>query len=157
MKRTPLKRKTPLRGNPEKIKEWKNRSRVRIAPVSKKRRRQEVVYSADRRDFIRDHPICPLTGDATTEIHHSAHREGEWLNIKRFWIALSSRGHKWVTDNSRAATAAGLMYPVNPGMTAKTMLAYLEYEGIDPDVPVFYINLDLRKSVLESIRNEINR
>lgn len=153
--RKPLKRKTPLRGNPEKIKEWKDRSRVRISPVSKKRSRQERVYSTDRRNFLRDFPICPITGDPTTEIHHSAHREGEWLNIRRYWIALSSRGHKWVTDNSGRAEKAGLMVKLNPSITAKDHLHWMEINGVNPDVPVFYKTIDFYKNELQLIRNEL--
>lgn len=155
--RKPLLRKTPLRGNPETTKAWKDRSRSNLPVRSKKRARQERVYSSDRHPFLREHPICPVTGEATTDLHHSARRHGEWLNIKRYWIALSRRAHDWVEKNSTWAQQAGLMYSVHPSVTAKSHLQSLIESGVDPDVPVFYKNIDLYKKELELIRNEINR
>lgn len=154
--RKPLRRKTPLRGNPETIMAWKDRSRSNLPVRSQKRARQERVYSPDRADFLRDNPICPLTGGRTTEIHHTAHREGEWLNIKRYWVALSFRGHKWVTDNNEKAETAGLIVKINPSITAKQHLRYLEEQGIDPDVPFFYEKIKSHMKQLQIIRNEIN-
>jgi hypothetical protein len=157
MRKTPLKRKTPLRGNPDKIKAWKDRSRSNLPMRSKKRASQERVYCTDRHPFLREQPICPVTGEATTDLHHSARRHGEWINIKRYWIALSHRAHMWVENNARRAEEAGLMVRLPPSLTAMEHLADLHMRGIDPDVPIFYKNIDLYKSELKLIRNEINR
>lgn len=157
LKRTkPLKRKTPLRGNPEKIREWKDRSRTRISPVSKKRARQNRDYSDDRGIFLQKHCICPVTGERTTQIHHSAKRVAEWLNLKRYWIALSSKAHAWVEDNKTEAEQAGLMVRISRNETYDEHMKYLIDSNIDPDDPVFYHRQAYYEPQLKQIRAKIN-
>lgn len=137
MKRNkPLMRKTPLRGNPDKVREWKQRTAKRLPARATRRAKQERAYSDDRPDFIRSHPICPVTGERTSQVHHSAKREGLWLNIKRYWIAVSNEGHRYIEDHKEWAETKGLMVRIRE--TAEAHLQRLSEEGVDIDRPVFY-------------------
>lgn len=136
MKRTPLKRKTPLRVDPEKVRAWKERSKTKIQPRSHKRRTQEVAYGNLRTDFLRRHPICPVTGAKSSEVHHSARRSGQWLNLQRYWIAVSREGHRWIEENGKEAEKLGFMTPRNH--TYAEEMEILKANGDDPDEPLFY-------------------
>lgn len=137
MKRNkPLKRKTPLRGNPSTINAWKQRTAQRLPNRSTRRAKEERAYGDDRSDFIRKHPICPVTGERTCQVHHSAKREGLWLNLKRYWIAVSMRGHKIIEENKSWAETVGLMVRIR--QTAEDHIASLEEIGADLNQPIFY-------------------
>jgi hypothetical protein len=139
MKRSgPLKRKTPLRADPEKVKAWKDGSRTKIKPRSDIRRTQEITYGGDRPAFLRKHKVCPVTGGKTSQVHHSARRQGQWLNLRRYWIAVSPLGHEWIENNAKEAEAHGLMHRINT--TYAEHMAELKQQGLDPDVPLFYEN-----------------
>lgn len=140
-----LRRKTPLKADPEKTRAWQQRSRKRL-PVhkktfnqrSKKRAKQEREYNSEINEFLREHPVCPVTGERTTQIHHSAKREGEWLNLKRYWIAVNQKGHRWIEDNKGEAENMGLMVRIY--VPYRVHFANLLQAGINPDVPVYYEN-----------------
>jgi hypothetical protein len=139
-------RKTPLRANPDKIREWQQRSRKpiargkRVSRRAPKRSLEEASYSVGRSSFLAAHPICPVTGEGTTQIHHSAKREGRWLNIQRYWIAVSGRGHKWIEDNKKDAEGLNLMVRIRD--TAAEHIAQLQAQGISISDPLFYQNWD---------------
>lgn len=109
-----------------KPKQWKQRST--------KRARQERVYNAGIPTFLAAHPICPVTGEQTTQIHHSAKRHGEWLNLQRYWIATSITGHRWIEDNKKEAEKYGLMVRITE--TYKEHVATLLYR--QQIQPIFY-------------------
>lgn len=136
MKRTPLKRKTPLRANVETTKAWKNRSQKLLPARKPKRAKQEREYNADRPAFLAAHPVCPVTGELTTQVHHSARRIGKWLLLKRYWIAMSESGHRWVEDNGHEAELHGLIVKINHDFN--THMRFLSAHNLDPDDPVFY-------------------
>ena len=152
--RKPLKRKTPLRVDPEKIREWKNRSRTRIPQVSKKRSGQNRDYTVGRRAFLEEHCICPVTGERTTEIHHSAKRVGQWLNLKRYWIALSSKAHAWVEANKAEAEQAGLMVRISRNETYEEHIRNLG--DLCQETPIFYDRQTFFQHKLNEIRAKIN-
>lgn len=142
----------PLKSNPQKIREWQERSRKplkrtefkkkssKIKPRSKARSLQEVAYSIGHRMFIEKHPVCPVTGEPTCQVHHSAKREGRWLNLQRYWIAVSHLGHIWIEENKREAETYGLMVRINH--TAETEIKILEANGISLAEPLFYKHWD---------------
>jgi len=148
-----LRRKTPLRSNPEKAREWQQRSRAKQANKLKfiggkkkinnrsvRRRSQETTYGELRRAFLKEHRICPVTGQETTEIHHSAKREGNWLNLQRYWIALSADGHKWVEENKAEAEKHGLMVRIREPY--QTHVGFLNGMGASLTTPIFYTKWD---------------
>lgn len=137
MKRNkPLMRKTPLRGNPDKIREWKQRTSQRLPARATRRAKQERTYSDDRPAFIRAYPLCPVTGKRTNQVHHSAKREGLWLNLKRYWIAVSDEGHRYIEDHKEWAETKGLMVRIRED--AQVHIARLTAQGVALDRPVFY-------------------
>jgi len=122
MKRTPLKRKTPLRrGNvatkvcrgvqndskPRKIK-------VRLATVSKARKVQlELYFAATKAAKEADHRCqrCFCVSEAL-DAHHPYGRSGSWLH---HFILLCRPCHEWVHENSNEAYAEGWLQPEYKG------------------------------------------
>ena len=143
-----LKRKTPLRANPEKTRAWKERSRQELKKtpfkkkhyefkqVSRQRESDNAIYSILRVKFLEEHPICPVTGKATTQIHHSAKRQGGWQNLQRYWIAVSLEGHAWIEENKREAETRRLMVRIME--TFKVHVDRLKADGISLTEPIYY-------------------
>lgn len=131
-----------LRSNPDKIREWQLRSRSnlkrnkRVNHQKPRRTLEEMSYALSRTQFIAAHPVCPVSGRKTCQVHHSAKREGRWLLLQRYWIAVSSEGHQWIEDNKREAEKLGLMVRLN--MTADEHIRSLQGSGINLFHPVFY-------------------
>lgn len=134
-RKTWLKRKTPLRANPDKIKAWKNKPYV-WKVRSHKRSVEESAYRRGIGDFLRLYTICPVTGGRTNQVHHSAKRFGAWLNLRRYWIAVSTDGHAWIEANKREAEKLGLMVRINE--TYKDHVAILLKSGQSLDEPIYY-------------------
>jgi hypothetical protein len=103
MKRSPLKRRTPLKRS------------GKLRPVSKKRAGQNKVYSALRREFLEAHiekccPVIKFHYDVEvpcTEIHHTFGRENEKLNDVSYWLAVSREGHRIIHDSPNEAREHG--------------------------------------------------
>lgn len=110
----------------------------RIKYASSKRAKENRDYLSGREMFLFNHPICPVTGDRTTQIHHSAKREGGWLNLQRYWIAVSAYGHSVIEENKTWAGTVGLMVRIN--VTYKEHLNYLIEQCLSTEDPVFYDN-----------------
>lgn len=150
-----------MKSDPEKIKQWRIRSALKaqqkkrtrmldnyanqpswkngknaIKQVSEKRRKELSRYSKDRKEFLAAHPVCPITGERTTDIHHSAHKEGAWLTLKRYWIAVCRRGHTYIEGHKDWARENNLLLKVNALYDSHCQM--LVNEGIDLDEPVFY-------------------
>lgn len=76
---------------------------------SKKRQKEDRVYSKKRKVFMEDpvNQICPVKGIRTTEVHHQMGRVGyadeearmNGITLfldERYWLAVSSPGHKLI-------------------------------------------------------------
>lgn len=76
---------------------------------SKKRQKEDRVYSKRRKIFLEDpvNQICPVKGIRTTEVHHQMGRVGyadeearmNGITLfldERYWLAVSSPGHKLI-------------------------------------------------------------
>lgn len=140
-----LKRNKPLRANPDKVREWQDRSRTplkkkRIRQRGKERSLEEIAYSLARGPFLREHPICPVTGEEATQIHHSAKREREWLNLQRYWIGVSMRGHELIERHKGIAESVGLMVRVRE--TYRDHVSSLVSQGLSLTIPIFYDSWD---------------
>ena len=97
MKRTPLKRKTPLkRGG-------------RLNPVSKKRAKQNKVYSIARAEYLEQNPLCEICEKKADQIHHKRGRFGDRLNEKEFFMAVCMTCHNWIHGNPIEAYSKGYL------------------------------------------------
>lgn len=97
MKRSPLKRKTPLkRGG-------------RLRPVSKKRAKQMKSYLDIRRTFLEQNQACEICGDKSTQIHHKKGRFQERLNDTELFMPICRSCHDWIHRNPMEAYAKGYM------------------------------------------------
>lgn len=90
MKRSPLRRKTPLRR------------------VSKKRAGELREYSERRKVFLSKHQWCVVYPyEPSTEVHHKHGREHGKLNDESLWLAVSRRGHDFIHSNPNKARENG--------------------------------------------------
>lgn len=99
----------------------------RIRHVSKRRQKVTKEYRDAARAFViaegKAGKTCPVVGaipelrngkkygwaisNRLTENHHSRGRLGSLLMDKRFWIALSKAGHRWIHANIAEARRHG--------------------------------------------------
>ena len=145
-----MKQRKQLKVDPKKLLAWKVRSILKVqenarrkiktvkrAPQrSNRRRTQETVYNARARDFILRYPVCPVTGRPASQVHHSAKRDGDWLLLQRYWIAVSLEGHQWIENNKTEAEKLGLMVRIR--LTCEQHCAKLLADGESLSEPLFY-------------------
>ena len=85
-----------------------------IAPRSKKRIAQDIVYSKLRIVFLNkpENKVCVITGEETTEIHHKwsgKDRDKYYLQVDT-WLAVSRNGHIWIHQNPKLAREKGMLF-----------------------------------------------
>jgi len=92
MKRTPLKRKTPLKR------------------VSVKRNSELDRYSKLRRKYLDAFPVCEVCkNEDATEIHHRKGREHGRLNQTAWFLAVGRRCHTRIHNDPKWAMKMGYM------------------------------------------------
>lgn len=120
MKRSPLRRKTPMK------KTASTMARKPIRKVSVKMKKKNLIYSQRRKWFLAkaDNARCPVAAAglirifpedkeptphhrATTEIHHMLGRVGPLLLDEDHWLAVSGAGHAWMHANPAKAREMG--------------------------------------------------
>lgn len=103
LRRTPFKRKTPLRA-----KGWMKRGSGikrggRISPISDRRRREGAIYSKERVIFLLANPLCVIHAPGCTckseVVHHSKGRVGPLFLDKRWWMASCSHCNLYLENN----------------------------------------------------------
>lgn len=80
-----------------------------IKRVSDKKTLDDIIYKSERIKFLMlpENKICPITKQPTTDVHHSKGRVGSLYLDKKYWIALSREGHKFVEENPILAKENG--------------------------------------------------
>lgn len=99
---------------------------------TKARRREERLYAAEAREFVRAAAdaggTCPVVAaipelrdgrkygwpisGRLNEVHHMRGRRGDLLRDRRFWLAVSKQGHRWIHSHPAEARARGWLAPV---------------------------------------------
>jgi len=101
MKRSPLKRKTPLKRSTKPLK------RTRLSPVSKKQQKRLRDYSAVRKDYLDEHPVCEACLQRPAEeIHHKEGRGSKTADPTTF-MSICRRCHNWIHANPNRAREEG--------------------------------------------------
>jgi hypothetical protein len=99
----------------------KTQARTPINKISAKRKSLLPIYAVKKEKYLFDNPWCEYHGKPCqgVELHHKAGREG-FIDIwaeehdvpalidERYFCSLCPEAHKWATENSRAAIAAGI-------------------------------------------------
>lgn len=98
MKRSPLKRKTPLkRGG-------------KLRKTSSKRRRQNEVYKDVREKFLCNNPVCQVCKTKmSSQVHHRRGRFGDRLNELEFFLSVCFDCHHKIHMNPKWAYDMGYM------------------------------------------------
>lgn len=78
-----------------------------IAKRNKKRAAQEREYKKIAIEILSENPICPVTGEVATQIHHMAGRIGELLTDRRYMLPVSAKGHVKIELNPQWAKEKG--------------------------------------------------
>lgn len=80
-----------------------------IKKVSDKKALQDIIYKSERIKFLMlpENKICPITKQTTTDVHHKKGRLGDLYLDKRYWVALSREGHKYVEEHPEWAKENG--------------------------------------------------
>lgn len=81
--------------------------KTKIKQRSKKMQKDMILYGKLRKQFLKDNPICPITGEKTTDVHHKKGRLGKLLLDTKFWLAVSRKGHKRIEENPEWAKEMG--------------------------------------------------
>lgn len=100
MKKTALKRKTPLKRSSKPMK------RSWINPVSKKRHKELIIYGQLRDEYMMAHPRCERCGAQSQDLHHKAGR-GSRLNDVTLFCSLCRPCHDWVHAHANQAREDG--------------------------------------------------
>ena len=103
MKRSPLKRKTPLK------------------KMGANKARETAKYWPLRRTYISNYPFCefpvwadervstPTCMNRTTSIHHKKGQHWKIMNDTRYWMGVCAERHRWIEDHKNVARARGLI------------------------------------------------
>lgn len=92
MKRSPLRRKTPLK------------------KISAKRRSQSRLYEVVKRKFLLQNPRCQICTDRNSlDVHHRNHREGNLLILTSEWLAVCRPCHRRIHDHPAWARENGYL------------------------------------------------
>lgn len=145
-------RRSGLKVNPDKVRAWRERTRAKalaklrarttphyetkIKSRTSRRARQETCYLQHVNQFLSEYDTCPVTGEKATQIHHSAKREGGWLNLRRYWIGVSQRGHELIERHKKLAERVGLMVRIR--VPYRDHIQELLERGLSLTIPVFY-------------------
>ncbi len=111
MKRTALKRKTPMKRGSRRMK------RTPLRQQSPKCRKENAEYSRLRVEFLTAHPLCEAClilhprrkqAAASTDVHHMQGR-GKNLNRVETWLATDRQCHNEIHSNPNRARKLGLL------------------------------------------------
>ena len=86
--------------------------RARIKPVSDKRRKELALYYRLRREYLKMHTVCVVTGGRATQVHHTRGKVGALLCDVRFWRPVSMDGHEWIMRHPQEAREHGWICPL---------------------------------------------
>lgn len=100
MKRTALKRKTPLKRGKG------------LAKVGKHRKPIQAQYVKQRKAFLAMRALCECCRLFSCEdVHHKQGRFGKLLLDESKWMAVCRKCHDWIHDNPKEATVRGWLIP----------------------------------------------
>ncbi len=94
-----------------------------VKRVSTKMKTQLAKYHRLKIKFMErpENKLCPVNGQATTDVHHMMGRVGfaddfarendiPLLLDERFWLAVSRSGHRWIEENPTQAKERGFSH-----------------------------------------------
>ena len=82
--------------------------RSRLRPRSKKREKLDAIYYEKRREFLALNPDCHICGGIATDVHHTARRGANYLNVLS-WLPLCRSCHAKVESNGKWARENGYL------------------------------------------------
>lgn len=86
--------------------------RTPLRRVSPKRARENREYAKVRARYMEEHPICEACHDRpSTELHHKRGRIGALLADVRFFMAVDTGCHRFITEHPARAREAGWTSP----------------------------------------------
>ena len=83
------------------------KKRKPIKKMSNKRSIENKDYLKIREQYLKDNPICAVTGNPATEIHHMKGRIGALLTDTRYFIPVCRYAHQEIENNPTWAKENG--------------------------------------------------
>ena len=82
-----------------------------IPKMSEKRKKELVTYLKRRIEFLNNNPICAVTGNSATEVHHtfSGKDRNKYYLDKSTWLPVSREGHNWIHSNPKESRELGYL------------------------------------------------
>ncbi len=132
MKKSPLKRRTPLKAKPFAKSSWKKGKKTlqgsglkqrknvgkgaSLKSRSKKRDTELREYSRLRKAYLAERPFCLVhlvgcQGEAT-EVHHRGRRYGRLLNLVEHWLPVCRFCHTYIENHGKEAREKGWIYSI---------------------------------------------
>lgn len=100
LKRSPLKRKTPLF------------RKKKLNKVSTKQTQRNIKYYRIRDQYMKEHPVCEVCGlEPSRDLHHKKGRSGDLLFDTQFFMAVSRKCHDRIHQNPEWAKESGFLIP----------------------------------------------
>jgi hypothetical protein len=65
------------------------------------------LYNLIRSRFLKQNPVCAVTGKPATEVHHKAGRVGAMLLNANYFLAVSREGHNWIHEHYNESVEKG--------------------------------------------------
>lgn len=82
---------------------------------SPRRAAENRAYRKQRVEFLTENPLCQMPkwrdakcNEPATEVHHRRGRVGALLLDQRYWSAMCSRHHRYVTEHPAHAYSLGI-------------------------------------------------
>ncbi len=120
MKRSYIKRKTPLMRGKTAFKQRKPMKRV-----SSRRRKENALYSRLRMDFLEENEFCEVClSNRATEVHHKLGRTGKNYLDKSTWVPICRNCHIEIEDNKREARVRGRLGNKHLGRMVSQISSY---------------------------------
>jgi len=82
--------------------EYKKAKKKPVKPINKisvKREKENNLYLCIRKQFLKDNPLCAVTGNKATEVHHMAGRIGKLLTDVRYFLPVCRFAHREIELN----------------------------------------------------------
>lgn len=102
--------KQEIEAGTKKVYEFKKPTKP-IAPRSKRRAAQEVIYEKNKKEYIAEVETCefPDCDDPRVQLHHGKGRTETLIYDKKYFVCLCDYHHRWAHEHWEEAVAMGIM------------------------------------------------
>ena len=78
-----------------------------INKVSDRRKKEELLYSVVRKQYLKDNPNCEICDSSIVEIHHKNGRNGKRIHDTKYFMTICRGHHIWIHEHPKEAREKG--------------------------------------------------